>query len=82
MSRMPSDFPAGIVEGEGWRPAAIQPAFAQPLRRKSTRYIPMLRVAATLTRVAAGHYLVDMGREVQGGQPRGSRIETGARTAW
>ena len=72
MSAMPPNWPRsseGDVRKQAtqWQPAALQPAFRQPLRHKTTKYIPVLRVAAHLTEVGPGHYLVDMGREIQGG---------------
>ena len=51
----------------GWEAAKVQPSFAQPLKHKATKYIPVLRIAAQLTKIGPGHYVVDLGREIQGG---------------
>ena len=72
MSAMPPHWPSSSEEDvkqqrDDWRAVAVQPAFAQPLKPKATRHIPVLRVAARLTKRGPGHYLIDLGREIQGG---------------
>ena len=71
-SAMPPHWPSSSEEDvkqqrDDWRAVAVQPAFAQPLKPKATRHIPVLRVAARLTKRGPGHYLIDLGREIQGG---------------
>ena len=72
MSAMPPHWPSSseddvATQASQWQPAALQPAFAQPLKHKATKHIPVLRVAARLTKMGAGHYLIDMAKEIQGG---------------
>ena len=72
MSAMPPHWPSSSeddvrTQASQWKPAALQPAFAQPLKHKATSHIPILRVTARLTKMGAGHYLIDMAKEIQGG---------------
>ena len=73
MTRMPAQWwGAGTrttdAAAAGWGPAELQPAFVGRLVRKSTRAVRIQRVkVALLPRGEPGHFIIDCGREIQGG---------------
>jgi hypothetical protein len=51
-----------------WTSPRIQPPFPLELELKPTKHIPILTfAAATVVQRGVGHYLIDLGREIQGG---------------
>ena len=74
MTAMPSGWwlPSGSgsetkFNGDDWGKVQVQPAFEQSLQLKPTKPVLVSRGKVTLERRGKGHYLLDCGREIQGG---------------
>ena len=58
---------AGSAGGNGWGPAQQQPGFTAKLELKPTRPIRVQTVSTSVIKRGPGHYVVDVGKEIQGG---------------
>jgi hypothetical protein len=82
MSLMPPGWwlptPSEAHFNDDWVTVQVQPGFEQMLQLKATRPVLMSRGKVTLERRGPGHYIIDCGREIQGGIT--VRIKAGAAT--
>eukprot|EP01051_Picozoa_sp_SAG22_P009718 SAG22_NODE_830_length_6941_cov_2.114294_4_plen_1368_part_00 len=80
MSVMPANWWGGgaaPTAAAGWSAAVVQPPFENRLALKSTRPVLVRRTTVSLQQRGPGHYIIDCGREIQGG----IRIRIGAGAA-